>query len=227
LQFAIRNLQFAMPPPSHPPKKRPCVFLDRDGVLNYNRRDYVKSPEELVMLDGSAAAAARLHDAGWPLFLISNQAGIGRGVMTADDLDGITRKLEAALAEAGVVLSGVYYCVHRPESGCDCRKPRPGLLLRAAREHGLDLARSFFVGDDPRDVAAGRAAGVKTILVLTGVSGSADVATLDPAPAYVAPDLAGAVEWILAQPYRTGLKKRSTKAGAPKAWGRAPGKRHE
>jgi histidinol-phosphate phosphatase family protein len=176
---------------------RPAVFLDRDGVLNYNRRDYVKSPDELVMLAGSAEAVARLSVAGWPVFVISNQAGIGRGLMAEEDLAAITRKLEASLASAGGRLSGIYYCRHHPQARCECRKPRPGLLLRAAREHRLDLARSYFVGDDPRDVAAGAAAGVPTILVLSGVAGLIQAAGLDPAPAHVARDLGEAVEWIL------------------------------
>src|SRR5688500_2758238 len=109
-----------------------AIFLDRDGVLNYNRSDYVKTPEELVMLPGSAAAVGRLRQAGWPVFLISNQAGIARGVMSAEDLERVTAKLHQALAEAGGGLVGVYYCRHHPEAGCDCRKPQPGLLLRAA-----------------------------------------------------------------------------------------------
>jgi D-glycero-D-manno-heptose 1,7-bisphosphate phosphatase len=178
---------------------RRAVFLDRDGVINYNRADYVKSPAELVMLPGSAAAVARLHAAGWPVFLISNQAGVGRGVMSASDLEAVTRKLERALADAGAVLSGIYYCAHHPEAGCDCRKPAPGLLLRAAREHNLDLARSFFIGDDPRDLRAGHAAGVPTVLVLSGISGEAQVVAVEPPPAYVAADLAAAVDWVLSQ----------------------------
>ena len=140
-------------------RKRPAVFLDRDGVLNYNRSDYIKSPDELVMIPESAAAVGRLCAAGWPVFLISNQAGIARGVMTAD-LDAVTGRLVRTLAEAGGALDAVYYCRHHPDAGCDCRKPRPGMLLRAAEEHGLDLKQSFFIGDNPtRDVQAGAAAG--------------------------------------------------------------------
>jgi D-glycero-D-manno-heptose 1,7-bisphosphate phosphatase len=175
--------------------KRPAVFLDRDGVLNYNRSDYVKSAEELVMYPESAAAVARLCAAGWPVFLISNQAGISRGVMTAEDLEAVTGKLERALAEAGGTLAGIYYCRHHPDAGCDCRKPRPGMLLRAAEEHGLDLERSFFIGDDPRDVRAGAAAGVPTILVFSGVTAAAPVS--EPPPIHTARDLADAVDWIL------------------------------
>jgi histidinol-phosphate phosphatase family protein len=179
--------------------KRPAVFLDRDGVLNYNRRDYVKSPEELVMLPGSAAAVAKLCAAGWPVFLISNQAGIARGVMSAEDLAAVTRKLEFALAEAGGALAAVYYCRHHPDAGCDCRKPQPGMLLQAAEEHGLDLPGSFFVGDDPRDVRAGAAAGVPTILVLSGIAAGAGSDAIEPPPLHVARDLAEAVEWILSR----------------------------
>jgi D-glycero-D-manno-heptose 1,7-bisphosphate phosphatase len=180
-----------------------AVFLDRDGVINYNREDYVKSPEEFVFLPRSAAAAARLTRAGWALFVISNQAGVGKGLLTDEALAAITRKMLDGLAAAGACVQGVYYCPHLPDGGCDCRKPAPGLLRRAAREHGLDLARTFFVGDDRRDVAAGAAAGVRTLLVLSGKTSRAEADALAGEtgtafePAYVAADLSAAADWIL------------------------------
>jgi D-glycero-D-manno-heptose 1,7-bisphosphate phosphatase len=179
-----------------------AVFLDRDGVINYNREDYVKSPEEFVLLPGAAAAAARLTQAGCALFIISNQAGVGKGVMTEAALAAITRKMLDGLAEAGACVQGIYYCPHSPEAGCDCRKPLPGLLRRAGRDHGLDLSQTVFVGDDRRDLAAGAAAGAPTVLVLTGKTSRADAEALaremdSAGPAFVAADLSAAVDWIL------------------------------
>src|SRR5262249_19711489 len=155
-----------------------AVFLDRDGVINYNREDYVKTPEEFVFLPGSAAGAARLTRAGRELFIISNQAGVGKGIITQAALSAITRKMLDGLAEAGARVNGVYYSPHPPDAGCDCRKPAPGLLRRAAQEHGLDLSRTIFVGDDRRDLAAGAAAGARTVLVLSGKTSRAGAEAL-------------------------------------------------
>lgn len=177
---------------------RPAVFLDRDGVLNYNRRDYVKSPRELVAIPGAAAAAAALKRAGWVVVVVSNQSGVGRGLFDEATLDAIMTKLRAGLEAAGAAPDAIYYCPHPPDAGCDCRKPAPGMLFRAAREHRLDLARSFFVGDSGCDVECGRAAGTRTVLVQTGLPEQRP----DPAvvrPDHVAQDLPDATAWILEQ----------------------------
>lgn len=191
------------PDPARGACRSGAVFLDRDGVINYNREDYVKTPEEFVFLPGSVAAAARLTRAGLALFVISNQAGVGKGLITDEALAAITRKMLDGLAAGGACVQGIYYCPHRPDGGCDCRKPAPGLLQRAAREHGLDLAQTHFVGDDRRDVAAGAAAGVRTVLVLSGKTSRAEAEALAREtgsafePAYVAADLSAAADWIL------------------------------
>jgi histidinol-phosphate phosphatase family protein len=174
-----------------------AIFLDRDGVINYNREDYVKSPEEFVLLPGSAAAVARLTREGHDVFIVSNQAGVGRGRMSREDLEAVTRKMLAGLEAAGARVRGVYYCLHSPEDACDCRKPAPGLLERAAREHAIDLSRSIVVGDHPRDLAAGAALGAEGILVLTGLTSLEDADRLPRAPIHVAADLSAAVDWIL------------------------------
>jgi len=174
-----------------------AIFLDRDGVINYNREDYVKSPEEFVFLPGSAQAAARLTRAGHDLFIVSNQAGVGRGRMGREDLEAVTRKMLAGLEAAGARIREVYYCVHEPEDACGCRKPAPGLLERAAREHGVDLTRSIVVGDHARDLAAGQACGARGVLVLSGMTSAADVERLPHPPDHVAADLSAAVDWIL------------------------------
>lgn len=177
---------------------RRAVFLDRDGVLNYNRRDYIKTPEEFVAIPGAAAAVAALKRARWAVVVASNQSGLGRGLFDQAVLEQITAKMLASLEAAGGGADAVYYCPHPPDAGCDCRKPRPGLVLRAAREHGLDLSGSYFVGDTSTDIECGRAVGLRTVLVETGLREQ----KLDPAdvrPDYTARDLGEAVEWILQQ----------------------------
>jgi histidinol-phosphate phosphatase family protein len=177
---------------------RRTVFLDRDGVLNYNRSDYVKTPEEFVPIPGAAAAVAALNRAHWRVVVISNQSGLGRGLIAPASLDAITARLLAGLKAVGGSVDAIYYCPHRPDDGCDCRKPAPGLVLRAAREHSIDLAGSFFVGDSAGDILCGRAVGMRTVLVETGLPDQRP----DPEvvrPDHVARDLAGAVAWILQQ----------------------------
>jgi D-glycero-D-manno-heptose 1,7-bisphosphate phosphatase len=179
-----------------PPK--PAVFVDRDGVLNYNRSDHIKSPEEFVPIPGATKAVAALKRAGWVVVVISNQSGIGRGLFGEEALEQITAKMCAGLAAAGGAADGIYYCPHAPGARCDCRKPAPGLVKQAAREHGLDLERSYFVGDKAADIQCGQAVGMRTVLVETGLPEERP----DPSvirPDHVAPDLCAAVEWILQQ----------------------------
>jgi histidinol-phosphate phosphatase family protein len=148
---------------------RRAVFLDRDGVLNvYLPGDYVKTPDELSLLPGVGAVVQRLREAGYLTVLISNQQGVAKGLMTREDLEAVTEKLRAS-----VPLDAVYYCPHLKSADCLCRKPNPGMLLQAAREHDIDLAHSVFIGDTPTDAQAAHAAGVRFILVLTGQSQSA------------------------------------------------------
>lgn len=148
--------------------KQIVVFLDRDGVINKKAAegDYVKSWEEFEFLPGVAGALALLAQNGCDLYIITNQRGIARGLMTEEDLCDIHSRMREELLRHGVAIAGIYYCPHDKNS-CDCRKPKPGLFFRASREHGIDLASAFFVGDSQSDVEAGNAAGCKTILVDT------------------------------------------------------------
>jgi D-sedoheptulose 7-phosphate isomerase len=159
--------------------KRRAVFLDRDGVINryaYNAElgtvDSPANPAEFALLPGAAEAIAQWNRLGLPVLVVSNQPGIAKGKLTPQLLDAIDCKMRGELALAGAHLDGVLYCRHHPEavlpeyrSDCDCRKPKPGLLLRAAASWNVDLAGSFLVGDDVPDVLAGRAAGVTTLLL--------------------------------------------------------------
>jgi D-glycero-D-manno-heptose 1,7-bisphosphate phosphatase len=185
---------------------RPAVFIDRDGTL-LEEVDFLTSEEELVLLPGAARAVARLNAAGLPAVVVTNQSGVARGLLDEQMLARLHARLAELLRAEGASLDLVLYCPHHPELGappyrriCDCRKPAPGMLTEAARRLDLDLARSWIVGDDERDLAAGRAVGARGILVATG-KGAAVKAALRrdgaPLPLFAA-DLAQAVEWILA-----------------------------
>lgn len=147
----------------------PTLFLDRDGVLIHNRADYVRTLDQAVLIPGAPQAVALAHARGWRVIVVSNQAGIGRGLITLDDLHAIHAYIEQAVRAAGGELTRIYICPHRPDEHCACRKPRPGLLLTAAAELGLDLGAAYMVGDSFIDVQAAQAAGVRPIFVQTGL----------------------------------------------------------
>jgi histidinol-phosphate phosphatase family protein len=147
--------------------RRPAVILDRDGVLNKKppRAQYVRSWGEFEWLPGSREALRLLKDAGYRVVVVSNQAGIGRGEMAEGDLLQIHERMKAEAAAAGGDIDAIYYCPHGWDEGCECRKPKPGLLFQAQRELNLDLSRTAFIGDDERDQQAADAAGCPSILV--------------------------------------------------------------
>ncbi len=145
------------------------VFIDRDGVINANRPDYVKSWHEFHFLPGSREAIAKLSRAGHRIVVCTNQAGVAKGVIAVETIEDIHRKMVAEIAEMGGLIEKVYYCPHAKEENCACRKPRPGMLLRARDELDLDLTDAVFVGDSMSDIRAGLAAGIHTILVLSGL----------------------------------------------------------
>ncbi|HXY86384.1 MAG TPA: HAD family hydrolase [Gaiellaceae bacterium] len=153
------------------------VFLDRDGVLNQRPRqhDYVRSPEGFGWLPGAAEAVARLGAAGFAVIVVSNQRGIARGLVSWETIRAIERLVRQGAAEHGGSVAGFYYCPHETDAGCDCRKPAPGLLVRAAAEHRIDISASTMIGDSESDVEAGRAAGCRTIRIAeAGTASSAD-----------------------------------------------------
>jgi histidinol-phosphate phosphatase family protein len=151
-----------------------CVFLDKDGTL-IEDVPYNVDPARMRLMPGAAEGLRALHAAGYRLIVISNQSGVARGYFKEAALAAVEARLRELLAEAGVPLTGFYYCPHHPEGSvaayaveCCCRKPQPGLLVRAAREHHIDLAGSWFVGDLLNDIEAGRAAGCRTVLLDNG-----------------------------------------------------------
>ena len=184
------------------------VFLDRDGTV-CEEVGYVNHLNRCRLLPGSAEAILRLNEAGLPVAVVTNQSGVARGYFREELIHAVHDRVRSLLAEKGARVDGIYYCPHHPTTGespyraeCDCRKPKPGLLLRAARELGIDLARSFLVGDSVRDVAAAAAVGVTPILVLTGYGRGEWEHQRDrfrTPPAHIAEDLLRAVRWILAQ----------------------------
>lgn len=178
----------------------PAIFVDRDGVINANRPDHVTRWEEFVFIPGALEALQALADQPWPVFVITNQAIIGRGIAPAAIVDDIHVRMRAMVAAAGGRIDAVYLCPHRPEDGCDCRKPRPGMLRRAAREHGLDLSRSYFIGDALSDAQAAAAAGATPIFVSSGRGAEQrDALLADPwlRATRIVDDLAAAAEVIL------------------------------
>ncbi len=183
---------------------RPCVFLDRDGTLHEDV-DYLRDPAQLQLFAGAADALVRLREAGFALIVVTNQSGIARGYLSEDDLGRIHAELERQLAAGGSHLDGIYFSPFHPSVGdppyrrsSDCRKPEPGMLLRAAREHSLDLGASWIIGDTERDLEAGTRVGCRAVLVATGKGASEHERIREKRADYrFVPDLGAAAELIL------------------------------
>jgi D-glycero-D-manno-heptose 1,7-bisphosphate phosphatase len=150
------------------------IILDRDGTINEDRDDYVKSPEEWVPIPGALEAIARLNHAGWHTVVATNQAGLGRGTFDMSTLNAMHVKMNQLLAKQGGRIDAVFFCPHTPEDGCRCRKPMPGLFEQIGERFGLDLAGVPVVGDTLRDLLAGSAAGCAPHLVRTGKGATLD-----------------------------------------------------
>jgi histidinol-phosphate phosphatase family protein len=149
-------------------KMNRVLFLDRDGVINEDREDYVKSWPEFTYIKGVKRALKTLKEAKIPVVIITNQSIIGRGMVPEAELKTIHENMKGRIKKGGGDILRIYYCPHHPDDGCKCRKPRTGLLKQAAREWALDLKQCLFVGDSLKDLQAGRRAGCKTLLVRTG-----------------------------------------------------------
>jgi D-glycero-D-manno-heptose 1,7-bisphosphate phosphatase len=196
---------------------RPAAFLDRDGTI-IEELGYLRDPDRVRLIPGAIEALRALQRAGYRLVVITNQAGVARGLLTEADVHRVNERVRMLLAESGIRLDGIYYCPHHPDYGppeyrleCNCRKPRPGLVERAARELRLDPARSVVIGDHSGDAALARSfPGMRGVLLLTG-HGAEQWQKIQagalPVPDQTAADLAAAVEWLLAQ--------RGTDAGIP------------
>ena len=144
------------------------IILDRDGVINEDSDEYIKSPQEWKPIPGSLEAVARLNQAGYQVTVATNQSGIARGLFDIDALNAIHQTMAAALRRFGGHIDGIFFCPHGPDAHCNCRKPAPGLLLAIAERFGLELDGVPVIGDSLRDLQAARAAGARPILVRTG-----------------------------------------------------------
>jgi len=151
-------------------KTKKVILLDRDGVINKKppKAEYIKNWSEFKFLPGAIDALKLLTKKGYRIILISNQAGIGRGAMTEEDLKKIHKKFLEVCRKEGINLTGIYHCPHNWDEGCFCRKPKPGMLFKAAADHNFDLTKTIFIGDDERDEQAGKAANCKTISLHQG-----------------------------------------------------------
>jgi D-glycero-D-manno-heptose 1,7-bisphosphate phosphatase len=184
---------------------RPAVFLDRDGTINEDV-SFLNRLSDLRLFPWSADAIRLLNRAGFCTVVTTNQSGVGRGLIPEPFIRTVHDEIDARLARAGARIDRYFYCPHHPDKGlgayrqvCECRKPRPGMILTAAREMGLDLARSVMVGDRRMDVASGHAAGVRAVLVRTGVGAAEERALADgeERPDAILDNLMEAVGWIL------------------------------
>lgn len=184
---------------------RKTVFLDRDGVINRypGHNEYVKSWREFAFLPGVKPALKKLSQRGFELFIVSNQAGVAKGLYGKQALELTTKNMLSELADCGVSISGVYYCTHVQEEDCPCRKPKTGLIDSAIKElkkrgREIDRENSYIVGDSLRDIETGKRAGLKTILVFSGKETPESRQGWSCAPDFTARDLAEAAEIILA-----------------------------
>ncbi len=173
------------------------IILDRDGVINHDSDAYIKHPDEWRPIPGSLEAIARLNHAGYRVVIATNQSGLGRGLFSIEQLNAIHQKMFDALAQQGGHIDALFFCPHRPDENCNCRKPRPGLLLEIASRLDIDLSGVPFIGDSLKDIQAAQAVGAQPLLVLTGNGRVTLDALEEPDSIPVHADLAAAVDALL------------------------------
>lgn len=191
-----------------------AVFLDRDGVICENRDDYVKSWDEVVFIPGAIAACAAITTAGYPLFIVTNQSSVGRGIVARRTLDEIHALMLNALEAEGARVEEILVCPHAPSDACACRKPEPGLLLDAAKRHGIDLSGSWLIGDAVTDIQAAAAAGCSSVLVLSGRGAAQSQQLNGVQPAFIAHDVVDASIWVLGAMAAEGAARTVPSSGA-------------
>jgi len=186
--------------PSRTKKDLNVVFLDRDGVINQDRVDYVKSWTEFQFIPGSLDALHQLTHAGYRIIVITNQSAINRNMVSEKTLQQIHDNMARAVTAHGGHIEAIFYCPHAPDDGCSCRKPAPGLIHRAQEKYRIDLPKTCMIGDSLRDIECAQKAGCgRTILVRTGYGTESECLCKEKgiSPDYVADDLKHAVEWLL------------------------------
>lgn len=185
-------------------RKWKAVFLDRDGTINVEK-DYLFRIEDFEFIPGAPKAIRRLKEAGFKVIVVTNQSGVARGYYTLDDVKILHEHIQKELAKFKTSVDGFYICPHHPTSGignflrdCDCRKGKPGLLLQASVEHGIDLSRSFMIGDKIADVEAGLNAGCMPLMVLTGY-GEKEAQRIQPGQVPIFRDILEAAGYVVSQ----------------------------
>lgn len=177
-------------------KLKPAVFLDRDGTI-INERGYLSDPMNMVFYPSAFPALRRLQKSGYRLIVITNQSGVGRGYFSLKTLSRINDFFLRKLKKKGITVSGIYFCPHRPNAGCRCRKPKPFLVYKAAREHAIDIPASYVIGDQWRDTELGLRSGATPVLVLTGAGRSNAVAARK-SKVEIKKNLLSAARWVSA-----------------------------
>ena len=174
------------------------IILDRDGVINQDSKEYIKSPEEWQPISGSLEAIVKLNQAGFTVIIASNQSGVGRGYFDLETLKKIHQKMNDALAAISGKIDKIYFCPHKPEDNCECRKPKTGLFQQIAKDYKTDLHNAITIGDSRRDIQAGLQVGCRCILVKTG-KGEQTIKENHPAikNIQIFDDLAAAVEYVI------------------------------
>lgn len=173
------------------------IILDRDGVINHDSKDYIKSPEEWIPLPGSLEAIAQLNKAGHKVVVATNQSGVGRGYYSLQMMHKIHEHMQRSVVSVGGHLDGIYYCPHTPDDHCGCRKPKPGMLLNIAEQHPGNFDEALLVGDSLRDLQAAQAVNIKSALVKTGNGANLFEKGGGPKDVMAFDDLSAAAQWIL------------------------------
>ena len=179
------------------------VFLDRDGTI-IKEKDFIKDPQEIEFISGSIQAIKILKNLGYKIIVVSNQSGVGRGILTEEMVKKVNHFFMRKLAEKDAPVDAIYYCPHHPDQNCDCRKPETGMLKKAAKDHKLNLEDAVVIGDKLTDVRLGKNIGAKTILVLTGygkselkkISAGSIEENENDKPDFVAKNLLSAINWV-------------------------------
>ena len=178
------------------------IFIDRDGVINkdpggWTKHSYVTKWDEFIFVDGSIVALKKLKEAGYRICLISNQGGISKGYFTQEDLDKLNKRMLAEIEKAGGKIDELYYCPHHDKDNCSCRKPKTGLIEQEIKKSAINLKDTYIIGDDRRDIEAGKNMGMKTVFVLSGKRSLEEAKSWPVQPEYIKKNLLETVEWIL------------------------------
>lgn len=193
-------------------KSDKVIFVDRDGVINkdpggWTEHSYVTRWEDFHFLPGALEALALLKKSGFRVIIISNQAGVGKKLFTREDLDRVTGKMLSAIHKHGGMIENVYYCVHKKEDNCNCRKPKTGMFEDAIKRYGINPHETYFIGDSLVDVEAGAKLGIETMLVLSGKTSLDQSRKWVVKPDYIFKDFLEAVRWITEKEKRRAERK--------------------